>query len=266
MKKIITRSLQLLTAITLGLVLSATGVGVASATGIFAEDKIFPPSDKVIAENIQSAATVNIGAIMRPKEGKADELRNSLLSLVKPTREEAGSLIYNVYEAKDGTFLLYEVWRSQEDLEKHFQKPYLKDFVSKADSLLEGKNDAHFGKLISPSTDSNGHAQHIQNTATTSTVNIISIKRPKSGKADELRNSLLSLVKPTREEAGSITYNIYEEKDGSLFLYEVWRSQEDLEKHFQKSYIKDFRSKANSLADRNEVYFGKLISVPTELQ
>lgn len=266
MKKIVTRSLQMLMMLTLGLVLSTTSVGVASAADTPTENKILPQSDKVTTASIQDTATVNIGAIMHPKEGKAAELRSSLLSLVQPTREEAGCIIYNVYETKDGSFLLYEVWRSQEDLEKHFQKPYLKDFVNKIDDLLEGKNDAHFGKLISASTDSKVNAQTVQNTATTTTINIISIKRPKSGKADELRNSLLSLVKPTREEAGSITYNIYEEKDGSLFLYEVWRSQEDLEKHFQKSYIKDFRSKANSLTDRNEVYFGELITVPAESQ
>ncbi|MDQ0205202.1 hypothetical protein [Pectinatus haikarae] len=67
---------------------------------------------------------------------------------------------------------------------------------------LDGKNDAHFGKLISVSSEAKDNAQNIENTATTTTVNIISIERPKSGKTDELRNSFLSLVKPTRKEAG----------------------------------------------------------------
>jgi len=205
------------------------------------------------------AETVNIGAVLRPKEGKAGELRTILLSLFKPTHEEPGCIIYNIYEATDGSFFLYEVWRSQADFEAHIQKPYIQNFISRTGELLDGANDAHFGKLVSDPVDSRGDVH--QDRATSTTVNIISIKKPKDGKAGELREALLSLVKPTREEAGYISYNIYEESDGSLFLYEVWRSQSDLGKHFQQPYIRDFRNKVGDLAERNEVYFGKLISV-----
>lgn len=210
------------------------------------------------AHAAQPSATVNIGAVMRPKDGKAAELRATLLSLVGPTHEESGCVIYNVYEGTDGSFFLYEVWRSHTDFEAHIQKPYIQDFINRTGDLLEGANDAHFGKLISGPVDANGDVH--QNRATPNTVNIISIKKPREGKTAELREALLSLVKRTREEAGHISYNIYEESDGSLFLYEVWRSQEDWEKHFRQPYIKDFRSKADDLAERNEVYFGKLIS------
>ena len=58
------------------------------------------------------------------------------------------------------------------------------------------------------------------------------IKKPKDGKANELREALLSLVKPTKEEAGYISYNIYEENDGSLFLYESMAFAERLGKAF----------------------------------
>lgn len=206
--------------------------------------------------NTDDVNTVNIIAIMHPKNGKAQELRNALLAVVEPTHAEAGCMDYQLHETKDGAIFLYEVWRSQKDLDLHLQKPYLKDLVGKLDTLLDGKNDAHFGKLISATKDTK--ASTSKNNDTT-TVYIASIKQPKQGKADELRNALLALVAPTHAEAGCITYNLYEEEDGSIFLYEVWRSQEDLEQHFQKPYVVDFRSKVNGMAARNEVHFGELL-------
>ena len=44
--------------------------------------------------------TVNIGAIMRAKDGKSDELRKALHSLVNPTRAESGCIAYNLYKLK----------------------------------------------------------------------------------------------------------------------------------------------------------------------
>lgn len=49
-KSVITRSLQMFTAMTLGIVLSTTGV--ASAASTLAWDKTFPPSDKVTVEKV----------------------------------------------------------------------------------------------------------------------------------------------------------------------------------------------------------------------
>lgn len=205
------------------------------------------------AQTALSAETVNICAMMRAKEGKAGELRNALLALATPTRSEEGHIAYDVYEEKDGALFLHEIWRSQEDLDRHLQKPNVQDFVKKSAERLDGKNDAHFGKAISVS-------EKPQATRGPESISICSIKHPRDGKADELRRALLSLTGPTRKEPGNLAYNIHEEMDGSLFLFETWRSMDDLERHFGTSYVKDFRSKVDGLADVNEVHIGKLIS------
>ncbi|QNS42458.1 antibiotic biosynthesis monooxygenase [Chryseobacterium manosquense] len=103
-------------------------------------------------KNIDTTKTISLYGFLRPKKGYEEELRKSLLSLVQPTRSEEGSLIYNVHEEKDGSFFLYEVWRSQEDLDKHWQQPYLKNFMSKVEILLDEKV-AYSGKLISGLSD-----------------------------------------------------------------------------------------------------------------
>ncbi len=75
-------------------------------------------------QNINTAQIVSLYGFLRPKMGLENELRTSLLALVQPTREEEGSLVYNIHEEKDGSFFLYEVWRSQEDLKKHWKQSY----------------------------------------------------------------------------------------------------------------------------------------------
>ena len=49
--------------------------------------------------------TINIMALMHSKEGKTEELRNALLSLVEPTHSEEGCILYNIYE-ENGSFFL----------------------------------------------------------------------------------------------------------------------------------------------------------------
>ncbi|ROI10119.1 antibiotic biosynthesis monooxygenase [Kaistella haifensis] len=113
-----------------------------------------PEKNRIIVNNnIDTTKIISLYGFLRPKKGYEDELRASLLLLVQPTRAEEGSLVYNVHEEKDGSFFLYEVWRSQEDLDKHWQQPYLKDFMSKVENLIDGKVEGYSGKLISGLSD-----------------------------------------------------------------------------------------------------------------
>ncbi|MGW7494709.1 putative quinol monooxygenase [Streptomyces luteogriseus] len=56
---------------------------------------------------------------LRPRPERADEVRRILSSFVEPTRREPGNMQYHLHEHEDGRFFLYEVWRSQEDLDRH---------------------------------------------------------------------------------------------------------------------------------------------------
>lgn len=198
---------------------------------------------------------VFIEAIMKAKAGKEKMLLDAFLEVMELTQAEEGNIAYNLHRTDDGGFFLYEVWRTQEDLDIHLNKPYIKDLIKKMNILLDGKNDAHFGKIISlDKTDS-----LVLNVQEPQALYIASIKRTKQGKEKELRASLLALVKPTNKESGNIAYNIYEEKDGAIFLFEVWKSKEDIEAHFQKSYVKEFKTKAPELLTENKIYFSSLI-------
>ena len=80
---------------------------------------------------------------VRAKIGKEARLRREMQGLVPPTRAEAGCLRYDLHESKTepGWFLLYEMWKSEADLDTHFQKPYLKAFFQLAPELTEGPSE-----------------------------------------------------------------------------------------------------------------------------
>ena len=71
--------------------------------------------------------SVVVFAGFKAKENKADELKAELTSLVEPTRTEEGCLRYELHRdsGEPGSFMFYEVWRSQEDLDKHLGTPAL---------------------------------------------------------------------------------------------------------------------------------------------
>ena len=81
---------------------------------------------------------VSVIAQAKARRGMEKTLRTKLLSLVEPTRAETGCIIYDLYQTRDDTthFMFYECWESKDDLERHLQKPHIKNFMETADELL----------------------------------------------------------------------------------------------------------------------------------
>ncbi|GAA4239376.1 hypothetical protein GCM10022254_59230 [Actinomadura meridiana] len=87
---------------------------------------------------------------LRPRSERAAEVRALLSSLVESTRREEGNLEYHLHEQPDGRFFLYEVWRSQEDLDQHNQYPPLREFLANVLDYLEEAPEAYFDTMTSP--------------------------------------------------------------------------------------------------------------------
>jgi quinol monooxygenase YgiN len=84
---------------------------------------------------------VTVLARLRAKKGQEDRARQELLKLIVPTRAEAGCINYDLHESSEdaGLFLFYENWRSQADLDLHFETPHLKAAVKIMPDLLDGE-------------------------------------------------------------------------------------------------------------------------------
>lgn len=72
------------------------------------------------------------------------------MDLVWPSRGHEGNLQYHLHEQEDGRFFLYEVWRSQGDLDRHNATPLLRAFMDGLPEHIEGAPEAYFGAMRSP--------------------------------------------------------------------------------------------------------------------
>ncbi|MEU9994165.1 antibiotic biosynthesis monooxygenase [Streptomyces sp. NPDC050848] len=61
-----------------------------------------------------------------------------------------GNLQYHLHEHEDGRFFLYEVWRSQEDLDQHNATPPLAAFLGNLSTFLEDAPEGYFDTMLSP--------------------------------------------------------------------------------------------------------------------
>jgi quinol monooxygenase YgiN len=81
---------------------------------------------------------IHVTARLCARRDKQDALRQELMSLLEPTRNEPGCLRYELYQqsGQGENFLFVEQWRSVADLERHLQQPHVQAFIQKSDVLL----------------------------------------------------------------------------------------------------------------------------------
>jgi len=89
------------------------------------------------------SAPLTLIARMRAKPGQETRLLGELRHLVAPTRAEAGCIAYELHQSQSdpALFLFYEIWKSQADLDAHFETPHLTALAKILPELLEGGMD-----------------------------------------------------------------------------------------------------------------------------
>ncbi len=78
---------------------------------------------------------------------------------------------------------------------------------------------------------------------------------PKNDNNNEVKETLLAMVDPTRSEKGNEFYNFYEEKNNqgkiiSFHLFEVYKNSAALDFHRNSSHYKNYRSKIEELLEK----------------
>lgn len=89
-------------------------------------------------------------AMLRARPGGEEELGRRLAALVEPTLQESGCLGYQLHRSNSdrALWVLYETWRSQADLDLHFQMPYLKDMLADFPRLLRQEMELHYLRKV----------------------------------------------------------------------------------------------------------------------
>ena len=87
-----------------------------------------------------SAKNVTVVATFQARPGKEAELKKALISLVTPTRKEAGCLNYDLHvSAEDPTkFLFHENWTSKAHLDAHLKNTHIQVLMSRLEELCVG--------------------------------------------------------------------------------------------------------------------------------
>ncbi len=98
---------------------------------------------------------VSLVAYLQAKPGKEQELMDTLLSLVGPTRQEAGCIDYHLHRSNEDPrrFMFYENWHSKKDLDDHLGKPHLVPLLSQTDELLDGEIELELFTMLSAAPD-----------------------------------------------------------------------------------------------------------------
>ena len=85
-----------------------------------------------------NAKTLTVVAQFKAKPGKESQVRQELLSLVAPSRKDAGCVNYDLHQAQDNPalFLFHENWVSKAHLDAHLQKPALQAVLGRVGQLI----------------------------------------------------------------------------------------------------------------------------------
>jgi quinol monooxygenase YgiN len=85
-----------------------------------------------------NAKSLTVVARIKAKPGKESLVRQELLSLVAPSRKDAGCLNYDLHQALDNSahFLFHENWTSKAHLDQHLGKPDLQAVLARVSQLV----------------------------------------------------------------------------------------------------------------------------------
>jgi quinol monooxygenase YgiN len=85
-----------------------------------------------------NAKSLTVIAQIKAKPGKEAQVRQELLSLVAPSRKDAGCLNYDLHQGVDNSalFLFHENWTSKAHLDQHLQKPDLQAVLGRVGQLV----------------------------------------------------------------------------------------------------------------------------------
>ncbi len=89
-------------------------------------------------------------ATFEAKKGMVEKLKSQVSKLLAPTRAEKGCRLYDLHQddQKPESFLFYEIWETNEALEKHLQSSHLKEILASAMDLITKAPDIRTFKKI----------------------------------------------------------------------------------------------------------------------
>jgi quinol monooxygenase YgiN len=85
-----------------------------------------------------NAKSLTVVAQIKAKPGKQGEVRRQLVSLISPSRKDAGCINYDLHQAVDNPalFMFHENWASKGHLDQHLQKPDVQAVLARVGEMV----------------------------------------------------------------------------------------------------------------------------------
>ena len=90
-------------------------------------------------------------AVLKAKEGRLDDLKNTLETLATETRRESGAFEYFFVHDQNhdpNTIVSYEKWENAGEEAKHWKTPHLRNAIEQMKDILDGAPVVHRGPKI----------------------------------------------------------------------------------------------------------------------
>ncbi|HEY2287625.1 MAG TPA: putative quinol monooxygenase [Streptosporangiaceae bacterium] len=96
-------------------------------------------------------ADLQVVAVLTARAGSEQAVGAALNALVEPTRAEPGCTSYQLFvsAADPATFITVETWRSQDDLDAHFQTEHVQHALATAGEHLAAAPAVHPLSVVS---------------------------------------------------------------------------------------------------------------------
>lgn len=172
--------------------------------------------------------------------GRADVVRDALLQLVGPTREERGNISYDVHRLKNNPAAFYVLgnWTDQSALDAHLASAHVRSCLTEhvAPEIVAPYALWRAQMLSEPDTNPDRPRPVADSAAQVTLVPFFAIKR---GEETAVGRGHLEMVGLTRAEPGCLGYDLYQSVDDPslMFLYENWTDQAALDKHMNTSHF-----------------------------
>jgi len=84
---------------------------------------------------------ITVVAKVIAKKEHAEAVRQELLKLVAPTRQEDGCIEYNLHQDNrdSDVFMFYETWLNRASLDRHMQSDHFKTYIETVDGMIVDK-------------------------------------------------------------------------------------------------------------------------------
>lgn len=184
-----------------------------------------------------------INAMLKANMGKLIDYKVNLEQCRQGTLKEEGNITYDYYQlcTDPSQILLFEKWKSAEDLAKHMQSPH---FVAmQKTSSEQGLADTEFrGGIVRTVVDGQKKGDRLL-------LNIVRKVKPEH--VSTFRDSFLKCRVETLKEEGCEAYELYQSPTDPtiFFIYEIWKNEAAHQFHSSTPHLKAHSAETRGVGD-----------------